>query len=114
MAKSNLGRSLFQLIDYSPSWRGAREGISNRNLRTLLTYWLAPRLTVRHFSYSAQAHEPRDGTAHSGMRSLTSINNQENAIQTCSQVSLNEDNSSVGVLSSQVYLGQPSQLPNVG
>lgn len=39
---------------------------------------------------TTQAHLPKDGIAHSGLGSLTSVSNQEHAPQTCSQGGLME------------------------
>ena len=53
-------------------------------------YWPVPYGLLSLVSYSTQDHLPRDSTAHSEMGPPTSLINQENVPQACSQVNLLE------------------------
>lgn len=82
------GNGLFQLTSYSPSLRQVRARTQGRKgleagpaAETLqescsLTY---SRLLPSYFSYPAQTHLSRDGTAHRSLGSPPSISNQENS-----------------------------------
>lgn len=84
LAKSNLGRKGFCLTSTSTSKRiteasqGRNSGTQTETMegRCFLTHGLPPYLC-------SMTHLPRDGTAHSVLGPLTSIINQEKALQTC-------------------------------
>ena len=74
-----------------PSLKGAREGTQagawKQDLKENL---LAPRLTLRELSYTAQVHTLRDGAAPAGLGPPLSVSNKKRPPQTCPQANLME------------------------
>ena len=72
---------------HSSSWEKPGEELKQKPQRNA-TFLLTHRPTLSQISFIAQANLPRDDAAHSGLGPITSINNQDNAPQTCQQDNL--------------------------
>lgn len=78
---------ILQLKGNKPSLREARAGTKGGNLGAELTEKTAYSLHGL-LSHLSQDHLPRSGRENSGLGSLTSISNQENALQIFTQASV--------------------------